>query len=310
MSTFPPPRKSLLAAGKLTVVLLIPIVAVVALLGGGAVLPATMGLLSISFVPYFSVREALGLSGILCLVGAAATAANGHPVAVVIVVVVVCLLAGLLSRVSGGVYAVAPSVAAVLGLSPSVDNSPLGTAAIMLAVCAYTIAVVHLLKLRLDREPVPFEVAIRHAVVMAVACGAATAVAVHYNWPRSYWLVMTLAIVLRPYAGDSLVKNRQRVVGTILGAAVAALLSPLPQSMHLVLTAVCLTLMLAYMVQRDYVLQVTFMTPMVIFLVSSGSAGSALAMDGLRVLYTIGAAVAGALLSQALVRESAVPAQS
>lgn len=305
VSTFPPPRKDLLVAGKVTVVLFIPVAAVVVLLGAGAVLPAAMGLLGVSFVPYFSVRGALALSAMLCLVGAAATAANGHGMAVVAVVVCACLLAGLLSRVSGGVYAVAPSVAAVLGLYPTTPFTPLGTAAIMMAVSAYTILVVHMVKIRLDREPVPSEVAIRHAVVMAAGCGAATAVAVHYQLPRSYWLVMTLAIVLRPYAGDSLAKNRQRVVGTILGAAVAAVLSPLPQSLHVLLSAVSMMLMLAYMVRRDYVLQVTFLTPTVIFMVSSDTTASTLTMDWLRVVYTIGAAIVGALVAQALVREAA-----
>jgi uncharacterized membrane protein YccC len=113
---------------------------------------------------------------------------------------------------------------------------------------------------------------------------------------------MTLAIVLRPYAVDSLAKNRQRIVGTIAGAVVAAAMSPLPRPMQVVFAAICMTLMFAYATLGDYVLQVTFMTPMVVFLISTGAVDDTLSIDGLRVLYTVGACVAGGLVSMALVR--------
>jgi uncharacterized membrane protein YccC len=70
----------------------------------------------------------------------------------------------------------------------------------------------------------------------------------------------------------------------------------------MVMAAICMTLMFAYMAQKDYVLQVTFMTPMVIFLVSSGSVGETFYLDGLRVLYTVAACVVGGLVSLALAR--------
>jgi uncharacterized membrane protein YccC len=139
---------------------------------------------------------------------------------------------------------------------------------------------------------------------MAVACGSATAIAVHYDWPKAYWLVMTLAIVLRPYAAESLTMNRRRVIGTLAGAILAALLSPLPRPVLLLSAAVCMALTLAYLLEKNYVLQVTFMTPMVIFLISSGSVTDTLSLDALRVLYTLGAAVLGGLVSLALVRQA------
>ncbi len=301
MSAFPPPRKSLVTAVKITVVVLVPLVTAMLILGGRAILPAVMGLLSVAFVPYCTPRQAVGMCAALVVVGGLATAAYGHALAVVAIVVATCLLAGLASRFSAGVFGVGPIVAAVLGLDPP-KNPPLTVVLVMVAVCVYVILVVHLLKVHIDRDPVPFDVAVRHALVMAVACGAATAVAIHYDLPKAYWLVMTLAIVLRPYVVDSLVKNRQRVVGTIAGAIVAAALSPLPRSLQVLFAAVCMTLMFAYMTEKNYVLQVTFMTPMVIFLVSTGAVDDTLSMDGLRVLYTVGACVAGGLVSLALAR--------
>ncbi len=301
MSAFPPPKKALLTGLKITVVVLVPLIAAGLIVGGRAILPAVMGLLCVTFVPYCSTRQSVVLSVSLALTGALASASYGNPVAVVTVVVVVCLAAGLLSRFSAGVYGAGPIVAAVLGLDPP-KNQPITVALVMLAVSAFAILVVGLLKVHIDRAPVPFDVAVRHALVMAVACGATTAVAVHYQWPKSYWLVMTLAIVLRPYAIDSLVKNRQRVVGTIAGAVVAAALSPLPRPAQVLFAAICMALMFAYLTEKNYVLQVTFMTPMVVFLVSTGSVDDTLSMDGLRVLYTVGACVVGGLVSLALIR--------
>ncbi len=301
MSAFPPPKKALLTGLKITVVALVPLIAASLIIGGRAILPAVMGLLCLTFVPHCSTRHSIVLSAGLALTGALATASYGKPAAVVTVMVVVCLATGLLSRFSAGVYGAAPIVAAVLGLDAP-KNQPITVALVMLAVCAYAILVVALLKVHVDPAPVPFDVAWRHAWVMAIACGATTAVAVNYDWPKSYWLVMTLAIVLRPYTIDSLVKNRQRVVGTIAGAVVAAALSPLPRPAQVLFAAVCMTLMFVYMMEENYVLQVTFMTPMVVFLVSTGGVDDTLSMDGLRVLYTVGACVIGGLVSLALIR--------
>ena len=84
----------------------------------------------------------------------------------------------------------------------------------------------------------------------------------------------------------------------------AAALSPLPRPFLLVSTAICMSLTMAYLLEKNYVLQVTFMTPMVIFLISSGSVDDTLSLDGLRVIYTVGAAVVGGLVSLALVRQA------
>ena len=53
---------------------------------------------------------------------------------------------------------------------------------------------------------------------------------------------MTLAIVLRPYAVDSLERNRQRVIGTLAGAILAAALSPCRVLPAVVSAAVCMSL--------------------------------------------------------------------
>lgn len=303
MAAFPPPAKTLRTATLLAVVLLIPLV-VAGLVGGGtAILPAAMGLMAASVAPFCTRRQAAGFIVGLVVTGTVATAVVGNPVAIVIVMVLSCLLAGLSSRVSAGVFGVAPVVVAVLALDPQ-GATVLQTGVVMAAVAAYVAVAVHLSKVHVDPTPVPGGVALRHGLIMAAACGAATALALHYQWPRSYWLVMTLAIVLRPYAHDSLIRNRDRVVGTLAGAVLAGLLSPLPRGWQLLLAAVCMALMLSYVMLKNYVLQVTFLTPMTVFLVSSGSLSDTLNVDGLRVLYTVSACAVGGALALLLARDT------
>ncbi|MEI2620028.1 MAG: hypothetical protein V9G09_04735 [Candidatus Nanopelagicales bacterium] len=78
---------------------------------------------------------------------------------------------------------------------------------------------------------------------MAIACGSTTAVAVHYDWPKAYWLVMTLAIVLRPYAAESLEQEppaRDRNPGR--GDLGRCCYRPLPRPVLLLSAAVCMAL--------------------------------------------------------------------
>jgi hypothetical protein len=305
MSSFPPPRKALLAGVKLAAAIVVPLAAVALIVGGNAVLAAVLGALSAAVMPYVRPKMALVLIVALSLTGFLAVLAAGNVLASVAVIVAACLVAGLASKISAGVFGVAPIVAAILTLDQP-KMAALPTALVMLAVGLYVLGVVMLLKMHIEAKPVPWDVAIRHAVVMAMACGVATGVASHYEWPKSYWLVMTLAIVLRPYAAESLTRNKQRILGTLLGAILAVLLSPLPRPWQLAMAAVCMALMFAYLTLQNYVLQVAFMTPMVIFLVSTGTVSDTFYFDGLRVLYTVAACVAGGLVALFLARQESV----
>lgn len=306
MAAFPPPKHALVVGLKLTVVLLIPLVAVSLIVGGKAILPAVMGFLSVAVMPYCTRKQAAGFLLALVATGVLATMAASTWWAV-LVVMAACVGAGLASRVSAGVFGMAPIVASVLALDPP-KNSPLVVGLVMLAVGAYVAVILHVMKFHVPPQPAPWDVAIRHAVVQSVACGLTTAVALYYDWPKAYWPVMTMAIVLRPYRSDSLVHNRQRIIGTVLGAVIAIVLSPVPRPVQLLLAAVCLMLMFAYVVLKNYVLQVAFMTPMIVFLVSTGTVTDTLDYDGLRLLYTASACLIGGLLAMGLARRDQVSA--
>lgn len=302
VSRLVPPAAALRKGAVLAVVLMAPLVVVGVIAGGKAVLPAGMALMSAAVLPYCDRKQAVVLGAGLVLTGVLATAAQGTMWAVVVVVVAACLVAGLASKVSAGVYGLAPIAAVSLGLEPQ-ELSPLGVGAVMAVVCAYVGLIIVLRGFHVTPHPIPLAVGIRHGVVMAVACGSATVVVMHFGWPHGYWLVMTLAIVLRPYAKESLQRTVQRIAGTVAGALIAAALSVAPRPWQLVFAAICLALMFTFMAMRDYLMQVTFTTPMVVFLVSSGTVTDTLTMDWLRVVYTAAACVIGGALALLLARQ-------
>ena len=88
----------------------------------------------------------------------------------------------------------------------------------------------------------------------------------------------------------------------MVGAVLAAGLSPVPHSIQLFLAGVSMVLLIAYALEKDYVLQVTFTTVMLVMLISTGTTDDALEIDGLRVLYTLSASVIGGALALLLVR--------
>lgn len=65
----------------------------------------------------------------------------------------------------------------------------------------------------------------RHAVRLAVVLAAATVVGRFATLPRGYWIPLTALVVLRQDFSSTAVRGMSRVAGTILGAAVATLIT-------------------------------------------------------------------------------------
>jgi uncharacterized membrane protein YccC len=63
--------------------------------------------------------------------------------------------------------------------------------------------------------------ACRHALRLAVAVPLASAVATLAGLPRSYWVPLTVVVVLRPDFGSLLTRGAGRVLGTFVGVAAA-----------------------------------------------------------------------------------------
>ena len=67
----------------------------------------------------------------------------------------------------------------------------------------------------------------RHALRFAVVTAIAVVVFWVFPKPFGYWVPLTVTVVLKPYAGMTLVRTVQRSIGTILGILVGVMLTPL-----------------------------------------------------------------------------------
>lgn len=108
---------------------------------------------------------------------------------------------------------------------------------------------------------------LRHALRVAVAAAAGTAIYVRLRVPHGIWIPLTVLIVLQPQLGATLSKAVQRIGGTLLGAAIAALLVFLFRGTMALDVAVLVCLFLTLFLFRNrYWLAVAFLTPLIILL--------------------------------------------
>lgn len=92
-------------------------------------------------------------------------------------------------------------------------------------------------------------VVFRHALRLGVAAAAATALTHVLRLNHGYWVIITVIIVLQPYAGLTLQRGLQRMLGTVLGAVLAAGLVALVSDPAIILLAIVLLFAAAISVQ-------------------------------------------------------------
>jgi uncharacterized membrane protein YccC len=85
---------------------------------------------------------------------------------------------------------------------------------------------------------------------------------------RSYWVVMTVAIVMKPDYGSVFARAMQRGLGTMLGAVVGAVLLVLVHGVWLLVPFAILAALLPLGRSRNYGLLAVFLTPLVVVLIS------------------------------------------
>ncbi|MGA1146795.1 MAG: FUSC family protein [Candidatus Nanopelagicales bacterium] len=161
---------------------------------------------------------------------------------------------------------------------------------------------------RAKNDPVERSVAIGYGIALAASTGIATFVAAYYS-PGSTgaWVVLTILLVMKPRPTDMWRTARHRVGGTLVGAAIAAVLVIAMDQIGIsrvtwsgLLGAVFLILALGVLRVRPYWQFVMLLTPAIILLKSSGD--DTLNLDALRVVMTIIGTVI-ALLFAVVVRE-------
>jgi uncharacterized membrane protein YccC len=160
----------------------------------------------------------------------------------------------------------------------------------------------------LDEEPSPWTVVrailtpesviLRYALRVAVVVSVAVLLAHLLDVKRGYWMTITVIVIMQPYTGATMNRALQRVVGTVLGGMLTAVLGVYFQDPHAILVfsfvfaAACIALM-----PVNYAAYSIFLTPTFVLLAEASAGDWHLA--GTRVLNTMlgGAlALAGARL--------------
>ena len=102
---------------------------------------------------------------------------------------------------------------------------------------------------------------------LMICMGAAGVVTEVLHLPRSYWVLLTTAIVLKPDYGSVFARALQRGLGTIVGAVAGAVLLILIHGTWLLIPLAVLAALLPYGRSRNYGLLATFLTPLVVVLI-------------------------------------------
>ncbi|MBH1938050.1 FUSC family protein [Streptomyces sp. AV19] len=107
----------------------------------------------------------------------------------------------------------------------------------------------------------------RYGIRLALCIGCAQALVSVIGVPRSYWIPLTVAFVVKPDMGSVFVRALLRALGTFAGAAVAAvLLVVVPQGGWDALVLALLAAALAIASPRGYLLQTMTLTPVLLLL--------------------------------------------
>jgi uncharacterized membrane protein YccC len=118
---------------------------------------------------------------------------------------------------------------------------------------------------------------------LMVCTGVAAVITQEFSLTRSYWVVLTVAIVLKPDYGSVFARALQRGIGTIVGAFLgAAILAVVPYGLWLLVPFGVLAALLPYGRARNFGLSATFLTPLVVLLIDlENKSGWRLAADRL-----------------------------
>jgi uncharacterized membrane protein YccC len=103
---------------------------------------------------------------------------------------------------------------------------------------------------------------------LMMCTGVAAVITQVISLTRSYWVVLTVAIVLKPDFGSVFARALQRAIGTIVGAVLgAAILAVVPYGLWLLVPFGVLAALLPYGRARNFGLSATFLTPLVVLLI-------------------------------------------
>lgn len=149
---------------------------------------------------------------------------------------------------------------------------------------------------KLFRENLSFRSAVfRHSVRVSLVCLAAFLFARHfYIGHHSYWILLTILVILKPGFSQTKKRNYERIVGTLAGGLLGILILYIFKDTSTRFWLLLLLMLLTYsFIRIRYVVSVFFMTPFILIMFSFIGHSNDMLLVQERILDTfIGAAVA------------------
>lgn len=107
----------------------------------------------------------------------------------------------------------------------------------------------------------------RHALRVACATSVGFIVSEFFPFGHGYWIMLTIIVILKPAYSITKSRNRDRLLGTLAGAAIGVVILMVVKDKYLMIGFMMVLMVLAYSFMRTrYLLFVTLMTPYILIL--------------------------------------------
>ena len=107
----------------------------------------------------------------------------------------------------------------------------------------------------------------KHSLRLAIVVMAGFAIGTYFSLQNTYWILLTIIVIMRPNYGLTKQRSKQRIIGTLIGGAIATVIVLIIQNTTVYAILAITSLVLAFsMVQRNYKTSATFITLSVVFI--------------------------------------------
>jgi uncharacterized membrane protein YccC len=107
----------------------------------------------------------------------------------------------------------------------------------------------------------------KHSLRLALVVMIGFAIGAYFSLQNTYWILLTIIVIMRPNYGLTKQRSKQRIIGTLIGGAIATGIVLLIQNTTVYAVLAFCNLVLAFsMVQRNYKTSATFITLSVVFI--------------------------------------------
>ena len=107
----------------------------------------------------------------------------------------------------------------------------------------------------------------RHALRVSIATLTGFIVSEFLPFGHSYWILLTIIVILKPAYSITKRRNRDRLLGTLAGVGIGVLILFFVKNLHVMIVFMIALMVLAYSFMRTrYLLFVTLMTPYILIL--------------------------------------------